>query len=175
MEEEPLREEAAREYAGVREWRSQEEGEGRDEESRILDGISGDSNGGQLVSCMPSYSLVSPEKPNEGRGRRRRSKDQLPPHLVPHPRPPTTMIPTKRIISRAHLQSFLDSPTYADLVAFVTELNESVKGVKLTDEVIESPVRALHPCPFLMLEEGAQESIVRRRPADTRFIALNRL
>lgn len=53
--------------------------------------------------------------------------------------------PTKRIISRAHLQSFLDSPTHQDLVDFLEELNESVVGLKLTEEVEESEVR----CYFL--------------------------
>lgn len=51
-------------------------------------------------------------------------------------------VPTKRIISRAHLQTFLDSPTHADVVNFITELNESVVGVKLSDQVHESKVSA---------------------------------
>ena len=49
-------------------------------------------------------------------------------------------VPTKRIISRAHLQSFLDSPTHQDLCDFLEELNESVVGLKLTDEIQESEV-----------------------------------
>ncbi|KAK4054252.1 Serine/threonine-protein phosphatase 2A activator 2 [Microbotryomycetes sp. JL201] len=49
------------------------------------------------------------------------------------------MIPTKRIISRAHLQAFLESETHADLCRFIEELNDSVVGVKLTDTVEQSP------------------------------------
>ncbi|KAK4701429.1 serine/threonine-protein phosphatase 2A activator, partial [Phenoliferia sp. Uapishka_3] len=47
--------------------------------------------------------------------------------------------PTKRIVSRAHLQVFLDSPTHADLVAFLEELNESVSTIKLSDSIAQSP------------------------------------
>jgi serine/threonine-protein phosphatase 2A activator len=49
-------------------------------------------------------------------------------------------LPTKRIISRAHLQAFLESPTHADLVNFITETNESVVGHKLTEPIEPSPV-----------------------------------
>jgi hypothetical protein len=62
--------------------------------------------------------------------------------MAAEPAPPSR-IPTKRIISRAHLQSFLDSPTHTDLVNFLEELNESVVGLKLTDDVPESEVRRL--------------------------------
>ncbi len=48
--------------------------------------------------------------------------------------------PTKRIISRAHLQAFLESPTHTDLVNFITETNDSVVGHKLTDPLEPSPV-----------------------------------
>lgn len=51
--------------------------------------------------------------------------------------------PTKRIISRHHLQTFLASQTHEDLVNFLTELNESVCGVKLTDEIVESEVSSV--------------------------------
>ncbi|KAM0789454.1 hypothetical protein ACM66B_000276 [Microbotryomycetes sp. NB124-2] len=50
------------------------------------------------------------------------------------------MIPTKRIISRAHLQAFLESETHSDLCTFIEQLNDSVIGVKLTDTVQSSPV-----------------------------------
>ena len=53
----------------------------------------------------------------------------------------TEGIPTKRIISRAHLDAFLSSETHADVVAFVEKLNESVVGVKLTDPLSPSAVR----------------------------------
>ncbi|KAI5476964.1 phosphotyrosyl phosphatase activator [Pseudohyphozyma bogoriensis] len=51
----------------------------------------------------------------------------------------TSTLPTKRIVSRAHLDVFLSSPTHQDIVNFVTELNNSVEGVKLTDSVTPSP------------------------------------
>lgn len=51
------------------------------------------------------------------------------------------IVPTKRIVSRAHLQAFLDSQTHADVLEYITELNESVVGTKLTDEVPQSEVR----------------------------------
>lgn len=60
--------------------------------------------------------------------------------------PASPTAPTKRIISRAHLQSFLDSPTHQDLVDFLEELNESVVGYKLTEEVGESEVSLLLLC-----------------------------
>lgn len=52
-------------------------------------------------------------------------------------------LPTKRIVSKAHLDAWLDSPTHADVVRFVEQLNQSVVGVKLTDTVEESQAR---PC-----------------------------
>lgn len=62
------------------------------------------------------------------------------------PPPPTTNttdspLPTKRIISRAHLQTFLESATHAHLVNFLEDLNESSIGLTLTDYVFESHVR----------------------------------
>lgn len=54
-----------------------------------------------------------------------------------------TTLPTKRIISTAHLEQWLNSPAHADVVEFVDGLNESVVGVKLTDEIKESEVRPL--------------------------------
>ncbi|GAA5845617.1 hypothetical protein JCM11251_007770 [Rhodosporidiobolus azoricus] len=50
----------------------------------------------------------------------------------------TSQVPTKRIVSKAHLEVWLASPAHADVLAFVEQLNESVVGVKLTDEVAES-------------------------------------
>ncbi|GAA5838672.1 hypothetical protein JCM5353_006473 [Sporobolomyces roseus] len=51
-----------------------------------------------------------------------------------------TSLPTKRIVSKAHLDAWLSSSTHTDLVNFVEELNESVVGVKLHDEVLESDI-----------------------------------
>ncbi|GAA5911633.1 hypothetical protein JCM6882_008060 [Rhodosporidiobolus microsporus] len=50
----------------------------------------------------------------------------------------TPQLPTKRIVSKAHLEAWLASPAHADVLAFVEQLNESVVGVKLTGEVAES-------------------------------------
>ena len=50
--------------------------------------------------------------------------------------------PTKRIISPAHLQQWLASPTHAELVAFIEQLNSSIAAVKLSDDIPESPVRS---------------------------------
>jgi hypothetical protein len=49
--------------------------------------------------------------------------------------------PEKRIISTSHLERWIASPAHADVVEFVEGLNESVVGVKLTDEISESEVR----------------------------------
>jgi len=46
-----------------------------------------------------------------------------------------TELPSKRIISRTHLEAFLNSTTHADLVEFITATNESVVQVKLTDPI----------------------------------------
>jgi serine/threonine-protein phosphatase 2A activator len=49
-------------------------------------------------------------------------------------------IPTKHILSSAQLEDFQNSPTHANIVTFVEQLNESVINVKLTDN-IETTVR----------------------------------
>ncbi|GAA5973830.1 hypothetical protein JCM11641_003181 [Rhodosporidiobolus odoratus] len=49
-----------------------------------------------------------------------------------------SVLPTKRIVSKAHLDAWLSSSTHEEVVAFVEELNESVVGVRLTDTVSES-------------------------------------
>ncbi|GAA5828888.1 hypothetical protein JCM3766R1_003854 [Sporobolomyces carnicolor] len=54
--------------------------------------------------------------------------------------PASTSLPTKRIVSKAHLDAWLSSSTHSDVVTFVEKLNESVVGVKLTDSVLESEV-----------------------------------
>ncbi|SCV69739.1 BQ2448_1133 [Microbotryum intermedium] len=47
--------------------------------------------------------------------------------------------PSKRIISRAHLQLFLDSPTHQHVIDYIERLNAAVVGVKLTDPIQTSP------------------------------------
>lgn len=59
---------------------------------------------------------------------------------------PQTALPTKRIVSKAHLDAWLTSSTHSELVKFVEELNESVVGIKLRDEVVQSDV-SLYPSP----------------------------
>ncbi|GAA6032304.1 hypothetical protein JCM8097_008109 [Rhodosporidiobolus ruineniae] len=50
----------------------------------------------------------------------------------------TSALPTKRIVSKAHLDAWLASPTHQAVVDFVQQLNHSVVGVKLTQDVPES-------------------------------------
>lgn len=52
----------------------------------------------------------------------------------------TFEIPTKHILSSGQLEDFQNSPTHANIVTFVEQLNESVVNVKLTDN-IETTVR----------------------------------
>lgn len=54
------------------------------------------------------------------------------------------VVPTKRIVSRAHLERWLQSETHNDVVEFVDHLNDAATGLKLTDTVHQSPVRTLH-------------------------------
>jgi serine/threonine-protein phosphatase 2A activator len=46
----------------------------------------------------------------------------------------------KKIVSRAHLDAFLNSQTHTDVVDFVEALNEASIGVSLRDECFESDV-----------------------------------
>jgi len=66
----------------------------------------------------------------------------------------TPILPTKRIVSKAHLDAWLSSSTHQDVVKFVEDLNESVVGVKLTDQVPESEVSEVHlqPNPVRLVE-----------------------
>lgn len=43
------------------------------------------------------------------------------------------MIPTKRILSKAHLAAFARSPAHAEILGFVDSLNDSIIGKKLTE------------------------------------------
>ncbi|GAA6018781.1 hypothetical protein JCM11491_003445 [Sporobolomyces phaffii] len=49
-------------------------------------------------------------------------------------------LPTKRIVSKAHLDAWLSSSTHTDVVDFIQLLNDAVVGVKLGDAVSESDV-----------------------------------
>lgn len=46
----------------------------------------------------------------------------------------------KKIVSRAHLDAFLHSQTYQDVVDFIEALNEASIGITLRAEVYESEV-----------------------------------
>ncbi|BGO91944.1 hypothetical protein NBRC10512v2_004206 [Rhodotorula toruloides] len=49
--------------------------------------------------------------------------------------PTGPVVPTKRVVSKAHLEAWLTSETHDEVVAFVEQLNEAAVGIKLTDEV----------------------------------------
>lgn len=44
------------------------------------------------------------------------------------------VVPTKRILSKAHLAAFQRSPAHADILGFIDTLNERVVGVKLSEQ-----------------------------------------
>ena len=48
--------------------------------------------------------------------------------------------PTKRILTNDHVKIFNESSTYDDLINFITTLNDSIVGVKLSDQIVESNV-----------------------------------
>jgi serine/threonine-protein phosphatase 2A activator len=56
------------------------------------------------------------------------------------PAPAEGGLPEKRIISQAHLEAFLSSPTHQDILAFIEALNDRCAGVKTTDSCERSPV-----------------------------------
>lgn len=46
----------------------------------------------------------------------------------------------KQIVSRQHLEAFLESQTHADVVLFLENLNESAVGATLRQECYQSEV-----------------------------------
>lgn len=48
------------------------------------------------------------------------------------------VLPTKRIISRAHLDRWIRSDTHEQVVDFIANLNSAVVGVKLTDPAVHT-------------------------------------
>ena len=57
---------------------------------------------------------------------------------------PATMAfvsPAKQILSKEQLEAFQASKTHQDVISFIEALNESVVGVKLSDECIDSEAR----------------------------------
>ncbi|GAA5987666.1 hypothetical protein JCM10908_007158 [Rhodotorula pacifica] len=53
--------------------------------------------------------------------------------------PAAPQLPTKRIVSRAHLDLWIHSPTHQLVEDYITHLNDAVTGVKLTDHIDVSP------------------------------------
>ncbi len=49
--------------------------------------------------------------------------------------------PAKAILSQEQLQAFQTSKTYNSIISYIEALNETVVGVKLTDDCEASPVR----------------------------------
>jgi hypothetical protein len=52
--------------------------------------------------------------------------------------------PRKEILSEQQLAAFPSTQTYVDVISYIETLNESVIGVKLTDECSVSDVSAAH-------------------------------
>jgi hypothetical protein len=52
--------------------------------------------------------------------------------------------PRKEILTKTQLEQFQASPTHAQILEFMTRLNESVVGVKLRDNCHESEVSPLN-------------------------------
>ena len=51
------------------------------------------------------------------------------------------LAPRKIILTKENLEAFQQSKTHETIVSYITSLNESIVGVKLTDDVLVSPVR----------------------------------
>lgn len=51
------------------------------------------------------------------------------------------LAPRKIILTKENLEAFQQSKTHETIVSYITSLNESIVGVKLTDDVPVSSVR----------------------------------
>jgi serine/threonine-protein phosphatase 2A activator len=51
-------------------------------------------------------------------------------------------VPRKGILTKENLGAFQESETYVDIVNYIRTLNESILGVKLSDDCSVSPVRS---------------------------------
>uniref|UniRef100_A0A0K3CCN6 FGENESH: predicted gene_3.644 protein n=1 Tax=Rhodotorula toruloides TaxID=5286 RepID=A0A0K3CCN6_RHOTO len=79
--------------------------------------------------------------------------------------PTGPVVPTKRVVSKAHLEAWLTSGTHDEVVTFVEQLNEAAVSVKLTDEVPTSeeatPLDVYsRSCGFLRSASQAQQIYV---------------
>lgn len=76
------------------------------------------------------------------------------------------MRPAKRILSAAHLEAFQRSETHAQVITFVTELNDALVGIKISD----APLADTQPLLDIL---DAVESIAQDTPpvdnAQSRF------
>ena len=58
------------------------------------------------------------------------------------PQESTTYFPPRKVIlTKENLEAFQQSKTHETIVSYINALNECVVGVKLTDDVLVSPVR----------------------------------
>lgn len=79
------------------------------------------------------------------------------------------MVPTKRILSKAHLAAFERSPAHADILAFIDGLNESIVGKKLSDKGEGSEVSVEWRYLSVYLCGGAEALVhIADCPGDTR-------
>lgn len=60
-------------------------------------------------------------------------------------KPSTYVVPTKHILSRAHLDAFLRSPAHDQIVGFIDALNDAIVGKKLSEAGEGSEVSASGP------------------------------
>jgi serine/threonine-protein phosphatase 2A activator len=49
--------------------------------------------------------------------------------------------PVRKILTKEDLERFLSSPVHSEIIEFTLKLNDSVKGMKNSDEVKVNPVR----------------------------------
>ncbi|KAF6758006.1 hypothetical protein DFP72DRAFT_1109253 [Ephemerocybe angulata] len=77
------------------------------------------------------------------------------PHQTPT-EPHEYQVPYKWILTPEHLTAFQQSSTHSEILAFIDELNDAVKGVKLTDGVEEVKNSEILQAIFKILEEVEQ-------------------
>lgn len=62
----------------------------------------------------------------------------------------SSSLPRKRILSKQHLEAFQASPTHADVIGFIEELNGSIVGLKISEA---GPSSAATSSLLALLEE----------------------
>ncbi|BGP00014.1 ChAPs family protein [Rhodotorula toruloides ATCC 204091] len=77
--------------------------------------------------------------------------------------PTGPVVPTKRVVSKAHLEAWLTSGTHDEVVTFVEQLNEAAVSVKLTDEVPTSEIYVDEGDVQRALNAAIRLSVFRRR------------